>query len=709
MKTIKWIKILISLIVIFKTNYSFSSVQIPEIPNDIRFELSNPEYNKYMRRSMKAYTDGEIFGKRNIKKKYKKWINANLLIGDKKIKTKIRILGDLKDHLRLPETSLKVKVVDESYFGVTRFNLFLPETRRGENEVFWTLMLHTLKFPTLFTKMIEVNLNGNVYKAIFQEDATKEFLERNSLTETVILKNNDYGFYLNEYEKNIYENIFSSSFVIDNNNFLKNDTSNFIASEAIALKANKNFKELVFMEDFFVDIHEKFAKHGLAEINRKYIYIPYSKKFLPLYYDGNIQFLPGKTTCDSDIEIKILQNFQSNYFKLTNKKLSKMQKCVFKDIYKLYKTKSIKESQKISFNSDKKKVEKYKNIKDEILIYLNNKNISKSSNFTTAQNKGVFYSFIYNDKFYKCFFNFKKDKIQFCKQIKSSEYKKLISESGEFLKINKFKSFPINLGVFNNELDLEKLKEVKQTYILNKPKTYVFNFGKIEDQSLNFLFEDENSRLIIRGEFNKVNFDFKNNVLNANKKLSSSRYDKNLLTGCVNYFDTKFANVSISSYNMFCEDSVNIKNSLGFIKKIKVENSFFDALDLDFSKLDIENIIVNGANNDCVDVSFGNYLIRKATLSNCGDKGLSIGEKSKLNLDNGIISFSNIGIASKDSAVTNVDKLQIQQSHICLSAYKKKREFNGSKVFVKNFDCKKYKIRTKVDKFSKIDIKNETY
>ena len=84
------------------------------------------------------------------------------------------------------------------------------------------------------------------------------------------------------------------------------------------------------------------------------------------------------------------------------------------------------------------------------------------------------------------------------------------------------------MGVFNNELDLEKLKEVKQTYILNKSKTYVFNFGKIDDQSLNFLFENENSRLIIKGEFNKVNFNFKNNVLNTNKKLSSSRYDKNL-------------------------------------------------------------------------------------------------------------------------------------------------------------------------------------
>lgn len=709
MKIIKWIIVSITFIVIFKTSYSFSSIQIPEIPNDIRFELSNSEYNKYMRRSMKAYTDGEIYGNRNIKKKYKKWINAKLVIGDKKIKSKIRILGDLKDHLRLPETSLKVKVVDDSYFGVTRFNLFLPETRKGENEVFWTLMLHTLKFPSLFTKMIEVNLNGNVYKAIFQEDATKEFLERNNLTETVILKNNDYFFYLNEYEKNFYRKTFSSSFVIDNNNFLKNDTSNFIASEAIALKSNKNFKELVLMEDFFVDIHQKYAKHGLAEINRKYIYIPYSKKFLPLYYDGNIQFLPGKTKCDSDIEKKIFENFQSNYLQLTNKNLSKIQECVFKDIYKLYKNKSLKKIEKISFNSDKQKVEKYKNVKDEILTYLDNKNISKSSNLTTAQNIGVFYSFIYNDLFYKCFFDFEKSKIQFCKQINSSEYSKLISESGEFLKINKFKSFPINLGAFNNELDLENLKETKQTFYLNKPKTYVFDVGKIDDKSLNFLFENENSRLIIKGEFNKVNFDFKNNILNTKKNLSSSRYDKNLLTGCVNYFNSKFVNVTINSRDMFCEDSINIKNSFGFIKNINVENSFFDAVDLDFSKLNIENIMVNGANNDCIDVSFGDYLIKKATLSNCGDKGISIGEKSKLNLDDGIIAFSNIGIASKDSAITKVQKLTIEQSNICLTAYKKKREFKGSTIFVENFDCEKYKVKTKVDEFSKINIENEIH
>ena len=70
-------------------------------------------------------------------------------------------------------------------------------------------MLSYLGFPSLYTKMIEVNLNGNIYKAIFQEDATKEFLERNNFTETVILKLNDFKFYLNDEEKQIYDNFFN--------------------------------------------------------------------------------------------------------------------------------------------------------------------------------------------------------------------------------------------------------------------------------------------------------------------------------------------------------------------------------------------------------------------------------------------------------------------------------------------------------------------
>ena len=454
MKTIKCLLILKFLFINFLiSNYSFSENLI--VPNSVQFELSNSEYNKYLRRSMRAYTDGEIYGEKNIKKKYKKWVKAKIVLNKKKIDSEIRILGDWKDHLRPPLTSLKVKIKNDSYNGITRFNLFLPETRKGENEVFWTLMLKYLGFPSLYTRMIEVNLNGNIYKAIFQEDATKEFLERNNLTETVILKSNDFDFYLNEKEKKIYKNHFASSFVIDNNNFLKNEISNFIASEAIALKANINFNKKVLNEDLFTSIHKKYAYHGLATINRKYIFIPYKKIFVPLYYDGNVQFLPGKTNCESKIDNKLLDKFKKDFKSLSGKKLSKMQECVLADTLdfsqgNIKKLSEFFPKQKI----DNKKDLKYLKIKDKIINYFEEEKIIKNKNLKNISEKVIIYSFIFNDNFYNCYLNIKDDKIKSCNQIDSKTYSKLISQSGRYKLTDNFKSFPINLGSFNKEIPI---------------------------------------------------------------------------------------------------------------------------------------------------------------------------------------------------------------------------------------------------------------
>ena len=70
---------------------------------------------------------------------------------------------------------------------------------------------------------------------------------------------------------------------------------------------------------------------------------------------------------------------------------------------------------------------------------------------------------------------------------------------------------------------------------------------------------------------------------------------------------------------------------------------------------------------------FGDYKIIKAKLDYCGDKGISVGERSKLNLINGIIFNSKIGVASKDDAVTSIDNVMIKNIDTCLSAYNKKR------------------------------------
>ena len=41
------------------------------------------------------------------------------------------------------------------------------------------------------------------------------------------------------------------------------------------------------------------------------------------------------------------------------------------------------------------------------------------------------------------------------------------------------------------------------------------------------------------------------------------RQDENLLTGCLTFYNLELENISITSRNTNCEDSINIINSLG--------------------------------------------------------------------------------------------------------------------------------------------------
>jgi len=697
------IKVFLIINFIFISNLSANSFQNLSIPKSIEFKLNNYEYNRYLRRGMRAYVDSEINGgKGNIKKKYKKWVNANIILENKPIKAKVRIMGDWKDHLRLPITSLKVRIPNDSYHGVTRFNLYLPHTRKGENEVFWSLMLSYLKFPVLYTRMVDVNFNGNRYRAIFQEDATKEFLERNYITETVILKKNDFWFYLNKFEAEIYDKNFSSSFVIDNNSFLKHDISNFIVSEAISYASDKKFKNRVLNEEFFVKIMKDYSTHGLADINRKYIYLPFKKMFIPLYYDGNIEFSPKKANCNKKIDEKILDEFKKDYFTLSSKKLSPIQLCVFQDIYSQYLEVKDDSSSYKFINQNSVYKDQYYNIKKKIIGFLIN-----GENKESKVSKSIIYTFLYNNDYHKCFFDISTNTISKCEKINFNEYSKVISQSGSRTKIDNFSAFPINLGSFDNNIPFVELLEDKQEFVLDDEATYLFINKKIKNESITFIFKNSKSKLIINGTFENINFSFDKDFQDKRNEHGNIRYDKNLLTGCVNFFESKFNNVNITGKNMTCEDSVNIKNSNGEINNISIKNSLYDAVDLDFSNLKIKSLNIDDAKNDCIDFSFGNYDITKAVVSRCGDKGLSVGEKSKANLKNILITESKIGVASKDSSVTTIDQISMNKLETCLSAYKKKKEFSGSTMKVKRFSCNNFYKKIDKDNLSDIFVENE--
>ena len=71
------------------------------------------------------------------------------------------------------------------------------------------------------------------------------------------------------------------------------------------------------------------------------------------------------------------------------------------------------------------------------------------------------------------------------------------------------------------------------------------------------------------------------------------------------------------------------------------------------------NAKIENAGNDCIDFSYGSYNLINATLNMCGDKALSIGENSKLTSNSINIQNSNIGIATKDSSVSNFSNVKM--------------------------------------------------
>ena len=73
----------------------------------------------------------------------------------------------------------------------------------------------------------------------------------------------------------------------------------------------------------------------------------------------------------------------------------------------------------------------------------------------------------------------------------------------------------------------------------------------------------------------------------------------------------------------------NILNSSGNIKKLVSNFASYDGIDIDFSKVSIDEVVVTTP-NDCIDFSYGIYKINRVNLNKCGDKGISVGENQAL-------------------------------------------------------------------------------
>lgn len=313
LKSIVKIFLYIGLLASSNATAQYYPIYIPVVPSEIKIQLDEETLHKYENKlaliadskiSVIQRRDREYFA---VKLAYKH--NEN----EKQCHGKARINGDLKDHIDKVNliSSLTIRL-DKCYVGgVSRFRLLLPKTKNGSMEIFWSMLLEDYGFPTLYTQSISVNINGKNYKALFQEQPSTAFLERSGLREAPIFESEEQHLWLYNARESYYKNILktknarigffkskpnpdeleyefppkltprSTTASLDNSEFIKNNTLHtLIAMRGASQYSSRN----ILNYDFYNTLQKLFGNHGGGH-NEKYIYIPMTNSFIPLYYD----------------------------------------------------------------------------------------------------------------------------------------------------------------------------------------------------------------------------------------------------------------------------------------------------------------------------------------------------------------------------------------------------------------------------------------
>lgn len=694
-----------------------------------------------------------------IDKKYKKKFTSNLsVVFEGGIKcdftAKIRIHGDLDDHIIFESnrvmSSMDVVLQNGNINSIVGFKLFLPHTREGDNEVIASTLFNHLGFLSPKTFYVPVELNGFDKNFIFQEKIRKEMLESNQLRESAIYEGDERWSFLDwdTFEKlsphpssmelarmsnakwsskgSTHQDISIEGLKIINQIYLRQANSLLLSHQLDIV--DFEYSLVPNFNNHIRERHEAFealqfalsAEHGLSTDESRYYFDSFYKDFIPIYYDGEVRILKDpeipitSVTKNSkkgvlfsleiidelDIE-KFQKDLASNGVNLSIDDIDALIKKIRKRITSIDKKSPIKV---FDYSTDDNKDLFYTNFKSNIKIVFDNNIIQSQSISKDNKNKKLNLLVCSYDLSDCVNTGFDNNQV---KQLLEQEYVddnendyifvgiSLDDYKNGFIK-NKFcaaekckwknikfqnsSMIRINQDISYNIDDIAKLVEINQ---LSPKGKAVFYSGKISGWTINF-----------------TGFKSMNGIEN-------SRLDSDGLTGCLTFMDIDIKDVIIKSNSAPCEDSINFIRTNGNEISVKINGSKSDALDADFSIIDFNYVDIVNSDNDCLDFSGGKYNIAFASLDLCKDKAISIGESSIVQLKEGIIKNSRIGIATKDSSSFLINKLNIENVDLCLAAYRKKQEFTGALIDIKQYYCKNYENNHYISKDSRLRIENE--
>ena len=693
----------------FPTAQRLSELQNPGLIKQIRIEV--PKSAKFNRNFAKIITSKSENIPPKLKKKFKAHVFVEYGFGVCSYKASVKQNGDWKDHVEfadgLPLRSLNVKLKEGNILNAVKFKLLIPKTRNGLNEILGTLVARELGFIAPETFEVSVDVNGTVSKMLFQEDARKELLERNLRREGPMFEGDEELLWSYPGKDNFELEDISLARLINPKWFLKGASSQHITLQSFAQiqrtyvdYANARTRTLTVMlpnnglsrefEDYYFLMWTLNGVHALRPHNRRFYYNSFTGRLEPIYYDGDLSALEtidlnynwysAELAFSEGYVFPFTENLKSPGFGTALRQKFKMRvrhfdaetQRILEVILRRLHANAVSLQEKVD-----KRAKQWKLVDSRVPA--NEAYVARARKHSVDQ-----------------------------KYLASIE-----PQSGGFTaKLDDGSSIDLSVAVVSrilarNEMDGERYVflpqrsggKAGQDTDISEREVASFQGGLVHSSGIQLDIDETKKEmritqsaptdwiLVRNADLSGWNVKFTGLDQNEDAAPDGQRFNFHGMTGCLNFYNSIFDRTSVSAVGGQCEDGVNIVSSRGSLDILKVERSYADAVDMDFSDLRINRVEVREAGNDCLDVSGGTYKIGQASLARCVDKGISVGEGSTFDIEDVSVQSAHLGLSVKDFSTLRVGKGTVSNAVVCVEAMQKKQEFGGAMAMLEDMAC----------------------
>ncbi len=174
------------------------------------------------------------------------------------------------------------------------------------------------------------------------------------------------------------------------------------------------------------------------------------------------------------------------------------------------------------------------------------------------------------------------------------------------------------------------------------------------------------------------------------------------LTGSLSIYE---ANVNLSHLTIQgnrCEDALNLIRSNFTMKFCTIEDTKGDAFDADFCVGIVANCSFQNTGNDAVDFSDSKIQLENCKMIAIGDKGISVGEGSRVFAKDVEINGCLTGMASKDGSILWASTITINDAEVGIAIFMKKAQYTGSKMILTQVNGTKIEQNALIEKGSSL-------